>query len=74
MPVKVSVIVPVFNPGAFLDRCVDSVLGHHPGCECRILREVLFNFHTARGVDLRIDIGVKLRLGDRINHPALRQP
>ena len=27
MPLKVSVIVPVFNAGTYLDRCVDSILG-----------------------------------------------
>ena len=38
MPVKVSVIVPVFNPGAFLDRCVDSVLGQSlPDAEYEVI-------------------------------------
>jgi hypothetical protein len=46
---------------------------HHPRRERRVLREVFLNLHGARRIKLGIDVGVKIRLGDGVNHSALRQ-
>lgn len=63
MPIKVSVIVPVFNPGPYIDACLGSILGQSLGPEA--IEAILVDDGSTDGTPERLDAYA-------VKHPNVR--